>query len=77
VVTGRVTTAYKDFTDSIVLRLQSPNQFMTTMTDVDKEQAHVAAAFRKGTPIELRYKGAGMIIGSPSLRDCWILSYTP
>ncbi len=77
VVTGRVASVDKDFTDSIVLRLQSPNQFMTTMTDVDKEQAHVAAALRKGTPIELRCKGAGMIIGSPNLRDCWILSYTP
>jgi hypothetical protein len=71
-VSGSVASIDKDFADNIVVRLSTPNQFMSTMATLDDSQKSKAAQLSKGQPIRLRCEGRGMIIGSPSLDDCTI-----
>lgn len=75
VVSGRVDSIDKDFMDGLVIRLRSSNPYMTTMANLNKKQENVAAQLRKGAEIDMRCTGGGMVIGSPVLRDCWVLRY--
>lgn len=67
-VTGRITGIDKDFTDNIIVKLQTPNQFMNVMAYGVAPEA--AGALRKGQQITLTCRGDGRIMGSPVLRDC-------
>ena len=67
-VTGRITGIDKDFADNIIVKLQTPNQFMSVMAY--GMAAEAAGALRKGQQITLTCRGDGRIVGSPVLRDC-------
>ena len=67
-VTGRITGIDKDFTDSIIVKLQTPNQFMNVMAYGVAPEA--AGAPRKSQQITMTCRGDGRIMGSRVLRDC-------
>ncbi len=65
-VTGQVGGMDRDLVGSVVVHLESPNPFSPTRAYL----AHSSAPPGKGTEVTLRCQGAGMILGSPVLRDC-------
>jgi hypothetical protein len=69
---GAVRSIDKDFTDDIVLALESPNQFVPVRAQVHSNSARAAAALSKGSVVNLVCRVQGRIVGSPSLRDCLI-----
>jgi hypothetical protein len=69
-VGGRVDSIDKNFADEIIVRLSSPNQFMTTMATMEKSQAGQAAQLSKGETVTLVCEGQGRIMGAPSLGGC-------
>jgi predicted nucleic acid-binding Zn ribbon protein len=69
-VTGVVGSIDKDFTDDVVLRLGSANQFRSTNAYMQKSEANAAAALSKGDSVTVVCKGGGYVIGSPVLRSC-------
>lgn len=71
-VSGTVHSIDKDATDSIVIRLSTPNEFMSVAAEVDDSQKAAAKALKKGQNLVVACKGGGMVIGSPQLRNCKI-----
>jgi hypothetical protein len=69
-VSGTVQSIDKDFLDNIVVRLESPNEFMSTSATIDGSGATRAAQLRKGDHVVLTCVVKGRIIGSPVLDDC-------
>jgi hypothetical protein len=69
-VTGTVHSIDKDVMDNIVLRLASPNDFMSTSATIDKSGAERAAQLEKGERVALTCVVKGRVIGSPVLDDC-------
>ncbi len=65
-VTGQVTGMDSDLVGSVIVRLESPNPFSPTRAYL----ADSSAPPGKGIAVTLRCQGAGMILGSPVLRDC-------
>ena len=65
-VTGQVTGMDSDLVGSVIVRLESPNPFSPTRAYL----ADSSAPPGKGTAVTLRCQGAGMILGSPVLREC-------
>lgn len=71
-VTGKVQSIDKDFMGTVVLRLQSPNEFMATAASIEEEDAGKAATLRKGQQVAVICEGAGLLVGSPQLNECRI-----
>jgi hypothetical protein len=71
-VSGTVASIDKDFMDNIVIRLSTPNQFMGIMATMESSERSRAASMSKGQKVTVVCRGGGMIVGSPSLRDCTI-----
>lgn len=69
-VDGTVTGIRKGVLNSIILDLKGPNEFMSVHAHLVKSEAAEAAALSKGRIVTLFCTGAGMVIGSPILRDC-------
>lgn len=69
-VTGTVFSIDKNFADDIIVRLESPNSFRTIMATLHDSQVAAAARLTKGSNILMSCRGAGSIMGSPSLNDC-------
>jgi hypothetical protein len=67
-VTGKVAGIDKDFTDTVIVKLQTPNQFMDVMAY--GVPSATAASLRKGQSISLTCRGEGRVMGSPVLRQC-------
>lgn len=65
-VTGQVTGMDSDLVGSVIVRLESPNPFSPTRAYLSDSSAPPG----KGTEVTLRCQGAGMILGSPVLREC-------
>lgn len=69
-VSGTVRSIDKDFLDNIVIRLATPNQFMSVMATMEDYESGKAASLSKGQAVAVVCKGAGMIIGAPVLHGC-------
>lgn len=69
-VTGTVTSIDKNFTDDTIVRMKGLNQFSDVMAIMQPSQLEKAAALKKGQQITVICMGSGMIIKSPSLREC-------
>jgi len=67
-VTGKVAGIDKDFTDTVIVKLRTPNQFMDVMAY--GVAPDVAGSLRKGQPLTLTCRGEGLVMGSPVLRRC-------
>lgn len=69
-VKGIVKSIDKDFTNSVVIHMESSNTFMPVslrMSDTEKSRA---AKLRKGETITITCKRMAFVIGSPSGSDC-------
>jgi hypothetical protein len=75
-VTGRVAKIRKDFTDDIVLDLMTPNQFMSAMAQIQKQDHSAAANLKRGQEVVVLCKGQGLMLGSPMLENCRIFDKT-
>jgi hypothetical protein len=69
-VSGVVASIDKDFMDNVVLRLASPNEFMSTMATMEHSETARSAALNKGQTVALLCTGKGRLMGSPALDDC-------
>ena len=67
-VAGKVAGIDKDFTDTVIVKLQTSNPFMSVMA-YGVEPA-TAASLRKGQSLSLTCRGDGRAMGSPVLRSC-------
>ena len=65
-VTGQVAGMESDLVGSVIVRLESPNPFSPTRAYLSDSSAPPG----RGTEVTLRCQGAGMMMGSPVLRDC-------
>jgi hypothetical protein len=71
-VRGMVVNIRKDFTDSVVVELGTPNEFERVEAYLKDSETDKAAALSKGDPIIVLCRGKGMVVGSPMLSDCLI-----
>jgi hypothetical protein len=71
-VSGRVAEIRKDFSDGIYVELQTENEFESVRAELSDGQAGNASALFKGASVTVVCRGAGMILGSPGLKDCSI-----
>ena len=69
-VDGTIASIDKDFTDDIVLRLRTGDQFNSANATLDSADAREAAALRKGQRVTLLCRGGTRIIGSATLDKC-------
>lgn len=69
-VRGTVQSVDKDFLDSIIVRLATSNQFMGAMARMEDGEKSQASRLRKGEKVAVLCEGGGIVIGTPSLRDC-------
>ena len=60
----------KDFLDDIIVRLATSNQFMGAMAKMEDSEKSQASRLRKGEKVTVLCEGGGIVIGTPSLRDC-------
>ncbi|VWB23283.1 hypothetical protein BAR24066_00934 [Burkholderia arboris] len=70
-VGGTVQSIDKDAFDNIVVKLKTSNQFMPVNAYLSKEHEALAASLEKGQKVSWVCEGAGRLIGSPILRDCF------
>lgn len=71
-VIATIASIDKDMTDSIVLRLNSGNEFEDVDANLADGQDAKAASLSKNSEILLICTGGGMILESPILNDCII-----
>lgn len=69
-VTGTVASIDKGPFGGLILRLATPNEFMSAMADMEKSEQGQLAQLNKGDRVRVLCKGTGMTLGSPSLDDC-------
>jgi hypothetical protein len=70
-ITATVAGINKDFTDSVYVELETPNEFSSAHArGIDPD---AAAALQKGQKVTVECKGAGLMVGSPLLDDCRLL----
>lgn len=70
-VSGNVSSIDKGIFDEVIVRLATPNQFNNVHASMNKTQAGAAARLSKGVRVVVLCQGSGMIIGSPTLKDCF------
>lgn len=69
-VTGTVQSIDKDFTDSIVLALQTSNQFMPARMGLNDAEKPKAIQLSKGAKVVVLCERMSRVVGSPSGRNC-------
>lgn len=69
-VNGIVSSVDKDFTDGIIVRLGTSNQFIPVDARLDSSQKSIAARLSKGASVRLLCKGGGLVVGRPQLGSC-------
>jgi hypothetical protein len=69
-ISGRIKSINKDFSDSAYLSLPGIDDFSQVQAHLDDEGATDAASYKRNASVMLVCTGAGMIIQSPMLRDC-------
>jgi hypothetical protein len=72
-VSGQVASIDKDLMDNIVLRLKTKNMFQSVSAFTKPEMRSQVVRMSKGENTVVVCRGAGMIVGSPVLRDCTVL----
>ncbi|WP_342705454.1 OB-fold putative lipoprotein [Burkholderia arboris] len=70
-VGGTVQSIDKDPFDNIVVKLKARNRFMPVNAYRSKAYEARAASLEKGQKVSWVREGAGRLIGSPILRDCF------
>lgn len=71
-VLGVVQSIDKDFTDSVVIRLATDNEFMPVGLTMEESQRQQAASLLKGNTILIRCKSVKRIVGTPQGDSCII-----
>jgi TonB family protein len=71
-VQGQVREIRKDFLDNIVVELATFNEFENVDANLNSEVASIAAQLQIGEIVTVTCTGAGMVVGSPILKDCSI-----
>ncbi|WP_414148634.1 OB-fold protein [Erwinia sp. BNK-24-b] len=69
-VTGVVQAIDKDFTDAIIIRLKTDNQFMPARMEMVDSQKSTALTLKKGSQVEVVCQSISRIMGAPSGRRC-------
>jgi hypothetical protein len=73
-VLGTVASIDKNITDDVIVRLVGGSRWQTVDAFVEASQVSAAAALKKGKQIWVGCYGDGMIIHSPRLKACRILT---
>lgn len=71
-VQGKIQSIDKDAFQHIVIRLATKNQFMPISATINPVDKGTAALLSKGETTRLYCEGAGRVIGSPVLKECFI-----
>lgn len=69
-VSGTVSSIDKSAFGALIVRLQTGNEFMSAMAEMDKSEKERVAVLNKGDQVRVLCKGRGIVIGMPSLTDC-------
>lgn len=69
-VVGTVQAIEKDILNNVIVRLKTSNQFQPVNVSLKRRYEISASRFKKGDVLTFDCKGEGMIIGSPSLKEC-------
>lgn len=69
-VSGTVESIDKDAFDNIVIRMRTPNEFMSTNLEVTDSEKAKAIALSKGAKVSIRCNSMARIMGSPAGSDC-------
>lgn len=69
-VSGTVQSIDKDFTDSIIVRLKTSNEFLPAIMGIRDSEKSAALALKKGQQIVVTCKSMARVVGAPSGRDC-------
>lgn len=69
-VNGTVESIDKDAFDNIVIRLRTPNQFMSTSLELAESEKGKAIALSRGTKVAIRCDKMMRLMGSPMGSDC-------
>jgi len=73
-VSGTVRSIDKNLLNDIVVRLSAGQMFESVAAFLPKSQTDAAAKLRKGQPITVLCRGRGMVMRTPDLKSCQILS---
>jgi hypothetical protein len=71
-VQGKVQSIDKDAFDNVIVRLVTPNQFMGVSGTIKAVDRTTAGSLTKGQTVRLYCEGTGRLIGSPTLKNCFI-----
>lgn len=71
-ITGRVQSIDKDYSDSIIVKLRTLNEYMPASMDITDKQKALAASLRKGDKISITCEKMSRLVGEPYGRDCVI-----
>ena len=69
-VKGVVQSIDKDFTNSIIVRLQTDNQFMPASMEMNDSEKEKAVSLKKGQQVTVICEKMSRMVGSPSGRSC-------
>ncbi|WP_214275981.1 OB-fold protein, partial [Escherichia coli] len=69
-VRGIVQSIDKDFTDSIIIKFRTENEFMPARMEMQDSEKSTAAALKKGEQVTVICEKMSRIVGSPSGRNC-------
>lgn len=70
VVTGRIASIDKDFTDAVVIKFETGQMFTPVMAELVRGQEDEAAALVKGQRVTVQCSRARFIVGYPNLDEC-------
>lgn len=65
---------HKDFKDDSYLTLSTDNSYMPIHASINNSELNRAAQLRKGSEVTVECNGGTMILGSPTLNNCIILT---
>lgn len=69
-VTGTVQSIDKDFSNAIIIRLRTANQFMPASMEMQDSEKNTALMLKKGSQVEIVCQRMMRVIGTPSGRRC-------
>ncbi|CAI0716224.1 OB-fold putative lipoprotein [Serratia quinivorans] len=69
-VSGTVQSIDKDFTDSIIVRLKTSNEFLPAIMGVKDSEKSTALALKKGQKVVVTCASMSRMVGAPSGRNC-------
>jgi hypothetical protein len=69
-ITGFVQSIDKDFTGSIIINLETNNEYMPVRLTMEKSEKEIAMNLRKGKKIKARCKRVSRMMGAPNGSKC-------